>query len=168
MLIGQDPTIFNKNKSVEVVLMLDKENGSLKRWIIDIFGKENFEKAEIHATNLVKCTFSNPPSLKKNKEFLQPFFANCKKYLKKEISAFEPELVITFGENTHINFLQILNDKKPYQGIMKLDFRQNIQTMRLDGVAFKYSPCLHIKTYRVAETYGEAVMLFKKELRKTF
>ena len=61
MLIGQDPTIFQKPERVKHVLMLDEENGQLSRWLSDLIGKETFSRLTVYATNLVKCSFSQPP-----------------------------------------------------------------------------------------------------------
>ena len=33
---------------------------------------------------------------------------------------------------------------------------------------FAYSPCLHIKTFRVAEKYGPAIEPFKRGLKEAF
>jgi uracil-DNA glycosylase len=62
MLIGQDPTIFKKPERVKQVLMLNEKNSQLTRWLRGIFGDNNFDDLTIYATNLVKCTFPNPPS----------------------------------------------------------------------------------------------------------
>ena len=60
MLIGQDPTIFKdpQRNRVKEVLMLNEENGQLKRWLKNIFGKDNFDKVELYAT-----TFSEKASI---------------------------------------------------------------------------------------------------------
>ena len=88
MLIGQDPTIFKdpQRNRVKEVLMLDEENGQLKRWLKNIFGNDNFDKVQLYATNLIKCTFDSPPSTKGNKNFLKPFFNNCKLFLVDEFN----------------------------------------------------------------------------------
>ena len=49
---------------------------------------------------------------------------------------------------------------------MKDDFTGNFIKVRLNNIEFYYSPCLHIKTYRVAETYGKQVFDFKEGLNK--
>src|SRR2546428_9722622 len=61
MLIGQDPTIFKSPERVREVLMLDEPNGKISRWLKEVFGEE-FHAVTLYATNLVKCSFANPPS----------------------------------------------------------------------------------------------------------
>lgn len=51
MLIGQDPTILNNPERVKKVLMLDNKSSQLYRWLISIFGKENFDAITVYATN---------------------------------------------------------------------------------------------------------------------
>lgn len=87
MLIGQDPTISEKPERVEYVLMLDQPNGALSRWLReDVFGERDFSRLTLYATNLVKCSFDEPPSRKGGLEFLRPYFENCRDHLAKEIS----------------------------------------------------------------------------------
>ena len=43
-----------------------------------------------------------------------------------------------------------------------------LESVEIDDFTFDYSPCLHIKNFRVAETYGDKVKLFKDEIRKYF
>jgi hypothetical protein len=42
--------------------MLNEKNSQLTRWLRGIFGDNNIDDLTIYATNLVKCTFPNPPS----------------------------------------------------------------------------------------------------------
>lgn len=170
MLIGQDPTILkdpDKNR-VKEVLMLDDEKGQLKRWLTNIFGEENFGKIELYATNLIKCTFDNPPSTKGGKEFLRPFFDNCKSHLLKEIQNYRPNLILTFGEPAHYYFLKIMPETKNIETKMNKAFKGDFYKIKFDDFVFDYSPCLHIKTFRVAETYGEKIKLFKTGVSKYF
>lgn len=171
MLIGQDPTIFDRPDRVNEVLMLKEtrgRNGQLRRWIEnELFGKEKFEKIELYSTNLVKCQFSKPPSTNGALKFLEPRFKKCKKYLLDEIENFKPTVVLTFGEPAHILFSKELTIiKGNLNEKMKEDFNGSFFRASLNNIEFDYSPCLHIKTFRVAETYGEKVIQFKKELRK--
>lgn len=167
MLIGQDPTIkINKDKKneyrVKTVLMLDQDNGQLRRWLNSFFGVSKLDTMTIYATNVVKCSFSRMPSELKNggRELLNHCFSNCKNYLKNEILSFSPNLVLSFGEPSHEMFSQIINVGLPLK--MKDAFSGRFHSVSIDNFSTKYSPCLHIKTFRVAETYGKKVDNFKK------
>ncbi len=169
MLIGQDPTIFYKSERVHQVLMFDKETGQLKRWLKKLFEPEDLSSFTIYATNIVKCTFPKPPSTYRGKNFLLPYFENCKQYLIKEVTHFKPTLVLTLGEPANRYFTTLFNnsdmigDKMQEAFGMKSDFFEAM----IGNLKFLYSPCLHIKTFRVAEVYGERVENFKTALKKT-
>ena len=51
---------------------------------------------------------------------------------------------------------------------MQEAFTGNFKKVTIEQHEFDYSPCLHIKTYRVAEVYGEGVIKFKKGLANYF
>lgn len=124
---------------------------------------------EIYATNLVKCQFDRPPSLSQGGalKFLTPRFEYCKQYLFKEIENFKPDIVLTLGESAHKLFfkeIKVLNGN--LAGKMKDDFTGKFIEVKLNDIVFNYSPCLHIKTYRVAETYGKQVFDFKDGLNE--
>lgn len=168
LLIGQDPTIFDDPERVNTVLMLDEtkgRNGQLRKWLEkELFGTENFHKIEIYATNLVKCQFDKPPTVSSEGalRFLKPRFELCKSYLINEINNFKPEIVITLGESAHILFtkgIEVISGN--LSGNMKEDFTGKFIKVRINKIEFYYSPCLHIKTFRVAETYGKQVIDFK-------
>jgi len=171
LLIGQDPTIFDKPERVNTVLMLNESsgrNGQLRKWLEkELFGTENFNRIEIYATNLVKCQFDKPPTLSTGGalKFLQPRFAFCKEYLLMEIQQFKPDIVLTLGESAHKLFSKEIevNDGE-LKGKMKNDFTGDFFEAELNNVKFQYSPCLHIKTFRVAETYGKQVFDFRNGL----
>jgi uracil-DNA glycosylase len=169
MLIGQDPTIFDSPERVNTVLMLNEtsgRNGQLRKWLeTEIIGKANFENVEIYATNLVKCQFSKPPSQSNEKKFLAIRFENCKSYLYSEIERYRPTLVLTFGEPAHLLFskeLEVISGQ--LKSGMKNDFNGTFIRAKINNTEFEYSPCLHIKTFRVAETYGDSVKGFKSKL----
>ncbi|KUO49805.1 MAG: hypothetical protein APF76_00750 [Desulfitibacter sp. BRH_c19] len=168
MLVGQDPTIFKKPERVKHVLMLDQENSQLSRWLKGIFGLKTFSNLTIYATNLVKCSFLEPPSLKDKGglSFLKPHFENCKEHLKKELSLYRPTLVLTLGGPTHKLFRTALDDPEKAKETMKESFSGSFLRVRVNGFEFDYSPCLHIKTFRVAEVYGDSVKIFKGGLKK--
>lgn len=167
MLIGQDPTIRVKKERVKQVLMLNEPNSQLRRWLSEIFGKENFEAMTIYATNIVKCTFDKPPSSYRGKHFLRPYFENCKDYIVKEITHFKPTLVLTLGEPSHRYFNQVFDVSKQIDDSMKNSFGLTDKFFQVDwnGLSFKYSPSLHISTYRVAQTYGVKIENFKKGIK---
>lgn len=172
MLIGQDPTIRKKRDRVTHVLMLDR-GGSIYRWLKDLFG-EKFDNIDIYATNVVKCTFKGDlPTERKEIDavsFLKNYFEQCKEYLIKEIIAYRPDYIISFGQPAHTLLADYLFKSEPkipskmttaftgqfYNGYIE---NEDIKTH------FKYSPCLHITTFRVADTYGKKVKDFKEQLR---
>jgi uracil-DNA glycosylase len=167
LLIGQDPTIFDEPDRVNTVLMLNEtkgRNGQLRKWLEkELFKTENFNSIEIYATNLVKCQFDQPPTASSEgaMKFLKPRFDFCKDYLKNEILCFRPDIVLTFGESAHILFSKEFQDNSGKEGKMKVDFTGKFIKARFNNIEFDYSPCLHIKTFRVAETYGKQVVDFK-------
>ncbi len=170
MLIGQDPTIFNQPERVSHVLMLNQVNGQLSRWLKEVFGAENFRSLTLYATNLVKCSFSKPPSTttEGGLRFLQPYFQNCKAYLLEELLNFRPDLVLTLGEPAHKLFISILDNHNDIPDSMQAAFTGHFTKARLKEFEFDYSPCLHIKTFRVAEVYGESVKKFKQGISAYF
>ncbi len=170
MLVGQDPTIARRPDRVKQVLMLNQRNGQLSRWLEGIFGAKNFETITLYATNVVKCTFSNPPSrmLEGGLKFLRPYFGNCGQYLPDEVLGFRPQCVITLGEPAHKLFISLLDNADEIPLEMKSAFTGQFMRVRLQGFEFDYSPCLHIQTFRVAETYGSKVEGFKQGLLAYF
>ena len=165
MLIGQDPTIANGNKTAKMVLMLNEENGQLYRWLNGIFlGK--LKAFNIYATNAVKCVLDEAPLPIKQK-YLQRYFDLCKVHLRTEMNTYKPHVVITFGEPAHILFSQLLRKDSSFFAKMTKDFDGKFHpVVSIDGISFDYSPCLHIKTFRVAETYGEKIEIFKSQLKE--
>jgi len=166
MLIGQDPTISKYPERVRHALMLDDKNGQLFRWLVGILGRENFDSMTIYGTNVVKCTFDKPPSLQKDGgyKFLTPFFARCNAYILEELKCFRPDFVMTFGEPTHKLFRSVLEDPTAVPESMQSAFTGKFQNVKCRGLEFLYTPCLHIRTYRVAITYGETVREFNQAL----
>ena len=170
MLIGQDPTIFNQPERVKEVLMLNEPNGQLTRWLKEIFGAENFQAVTLYATNLVKCSFVKPPSTSAEGglNFLKPYFDNCKEYLANELLNFKPDCVLTLGEPAHKLFITLLDNRSDIPDSMKTAFTGQFIRAQFKGFEFDYSPCLHIKTFRVAEVYGEGVQRFKQGISSYF
>ena len=167
MLIGQDPTIFKDKERVKQVLILDEQNGQLRRWLEDLFGKEIFNSFTIYATNLIKCTFPKPPSTYRGKHFLKPYFENCKNYLQQEVLNFKPNLVLTFGEPAHRYFSSMFDNSEEIGSTMQSAYGNDMKFFkaRIKEFEFSYSPSLHIKTFRVAETYGPKIEKFKTALK---
>ena len=161
MLVGQDPTIARNPERVTHVLMLNEKNGQLRRWLADLLGEENFNSSTLYATNVVKCSFDSPPGTLR---VLKPYFDSCKHYLIDEIIRFQPQVLLTFGESAHRLLIRILDNDKEFREPMKEAFTGRFQEGRLRGVRFRYSPCLHIKTFRVADTYGDKAKRFRVSL----
>jgi uracil-DNA glycosylase family 4 len=164
MLIGQDPTIKKKPERVKQVLMLNEKNGQLSRWLNSLFGEDAFSSMTIYATNLVKCTFNKRPS-SYDKHFLEPYFENCKPFLKAEVLNYQPDIVMTLGEATHRNFISLLDNSSNISEKMKEAFTGEFHIVSINGYPFKYTPSLHIQTYRVAETYGKSIVTFKEKVK---
>jgi uracil-DNA glycosylase len=170
MLVGQDPTIFNDPERVKHVLMLDDANGQLSRWLRNLIGHQGFDSLTLYATNIVKCTFTTPPSTMREGglKFLQQYFHNCRNYLIDEVAKFRPSCILTLGEPTHKLFVSLLDNRSEIPTTMQGAFTGQFIKAHLNGVEFDYSPCLHIKTFRVAEVYGENVKVFKDRIKEYF
>jgi len=166
MLIGQDPTISREPHRVKKVLRLDEPNKPLTRWLKELIG-QNFESVTLYATNLVKCTFAQPPSKAYGGglRLLQEYFANCKDYLSEELLNFKPTCALTLGEPAHRLFSTILENHESIPLEMEDAFTGRFIKVHFSGLDFDYSPCVHITTFRVAEVYGESVNIFKINMR---
>lgn len=164
MLIGQDPTIRRNPERVKYVLMLDQPRSALSRWLVGLFAKTAYDSMTIYATNAVKCTFATPPSSRHEGglHFLRPYYLNCRAYLLEEITRFRPDLAITLGEPAHRLFVESLDNRDQIPNAMQQAFTGRFFDAKVGGVRFAYSPCLHISTFRVAETYGASVVRFKE------
>lgn len=170
MIIGQDPTIFNKPERVKEVLMLDDSESQLSRWLKGLFGEPIFNSITIYATNLLKCSSNDAPSRKSNNvtRFLEPYFGFCKSHIIKEVSNYKSNLVITLGEPAHKLFIGLSDTKIDDYDSMQKAYTGEFKELSINGCSFDYSPCLHIKTFRVAETYGESVKEFKCKIKSYF
>lgn len=164
MLVGQDPTIEVDPGRVQCVLMLDEEHSQLSRWLRNLFGEQTHERATIYATNAVKCSFPERPGRARGDltRKLEPYFEHCRGYLAQEVAAFRPTALLTFGEPAHQLFTTLLDEPRGVPREMKHAFTGGFYRVSINGCAFDYSPCLHIQTFRVAETYGESVRAFKR------
>ncbi len=170
MLIGQDPTIHKKNDRVKRVLMLDQPNSQLSRWLRNLFGEETFNSLIIYATNLIKCSFPEPPytTAKGTIKKLKPYFEKCNEYLRSELVNFRPELVLTLGEPAHKLFVSFLDNADDLIDSMQGAFTGRFAKASKDGLEFDYSPCLHIRTFRVDDVYGDRVRRFKEGISAYF
>ncbi len=170
MLVGQDPTIDKRPEEVEVPLMLNStKRSNLRKWLSNEVGIK-FDEITVYATNVVKCTFDAMPSMQKPNpglKFLEPFYEKCSLHLKNEIEMFKPNVVLTFGEPAHKLFIRQLENYPKDKLEMTSAFDGIFETVKLKDskIEFKYSPSLHIKTFRVAITYGDKVKKFKDEIK---
>jgi hypothetical protein len=51
---------------------------------------------------------------------------------------------------------------------MQGSFTGKFSKARIGTAEFDYSPCLHIKTFRVANAYGDKVVKFKRGIENYF
>jgi len=168
MLIGQDPTVRKRPDRVTQVLMLNKPSGQLHRWLRNLIGEAAFDQVTIYATNVVKCSFSRPPSEfdQGGLKFLEPYADKCRRHLAKEVANYRPGLVISLGEPSHKIFRLVLDNPEVVVSTMQGAFTGQFVQASIGGIAFDYTPCLHIQTFRVAETYGARVDAFKQGLAR--
>jgi uracil-DNA glycosylase len=146
--------------------MLDEPGGQLSRWLRGLLNPATFNRLTIYATNVVKCSFSKPPSDfdPGGIAFLQPYAMTCRHHLIRELTAFKPDLVMTLGEPSHKIFRLMLDQPEVVAEQMKDAFTGSFVRASVDRVEFDYTPCLHIQTFRVAETYGDRIASFKEGL----
>jgi uracil-DNA glycosylase len=168
MLIGQDPLVHSF-KTVNRVLDLDNEHGQLRRWLVSVFGESIFDAFTLYATNLVKCSLEKAPSdNNSNMKLLQTYFRNCRTYIFREISLFKPDFVLAFGEPAHELFFEILSDAGDLTSSMRKDFTGSLSKVRVGDTSFLYSPCLHIRTFMIADSYGDRTKEFKMNIKRYF
>ncbi len=160
MLVGQDPTIAKG----QVYSALDLENTSsnLYKYIsVDILNHAGQTLNNIYATNLIKCQFPNnqtPKSISeknkiKIKDFLHPFFYNCKHWFSKEVRKINPKIILSLGGPVH----QLLIE----------EFSWNVPMRMKDAFGnVLYIPCIHINTRR-HKHYKERWQKFILNLKKT-
>lgn len=71
---------------------------------------------------------------------------------------------MTLGEPAHKIFRLMLVQPQKVAEEMKDAFTGSFVRASMDDIEFDYTPCLHIQTFQVAETYGHRVDSFKKGL----
>lgn len=130
IIIGQDPTIKNKEsrKKIACTLNLDKGN-SLKSYITEICSRLGITIDNVYATNLFKYFYSEPPAKTMNVLFahLQPNLD----LLNEELSVFKNVPIITLGEPV----LQLLTTDKAK---VRVFWDYNSKTGESNGI-FTYS-----------------------------
>ena len=150
MLVGQDPTIA-KGK-IYSVLDLENPKSRLYKYIVgEILQPAGIKIDNIYATDLVKCRFPNnqtPKIISKSnditiKEFLTPFFFNCRQWLFQELRDFHPKIVVSFGEPVH----QLLVGQFSWDVPSRMkDAFGDVYDVRLLGDSTYYAPCIHINS----------------------
>ncbi len=170
MMVGQDPTIAKGQ--VSSVLDLENTSGNLYKYIaVDILNRVGLTLENIYATNLIKCQFPNnqtPKSISekhkvKIKDFLCPFFYNCKHWFFKEVHEIHPKFILSFGEPVHQILIEGFSWSVPET--MK-DAFSNVYKVNLLDNNVLYIPCIHINTRRHRH-YKERWQKFILNLKKT-
>lgn len=169
ILVGQDPTIAKGQ--VHSVLDLENTSGNLYKYIVvDILNHARLTLNNIYATNLIKCQFSNNQTPRficenhkaKIKDFLSPFFNNCKHWFFREVSKIHPKIILSFGEPVHQLLIEEFSWSVP--GTMK-DAFSNVYKVNLLNHNVLYIPCIHINTRRHRH-YKERWQKFILNLKK--
>ena len=150
MLVGQDPTITKG----QVHSVLDLENTSsllYKYVVIEILEPIGLKLDNIYATNLVKCRFlynQTPKTISEDhgmaiKDFLFPFFHNCRQHFFSEVRQVHPKIILAFGEPIH----QLLIEEFGWSVPPKMkDAFSKIYYVSLLGDDAYYIPCIHINS----------------------
>lgn len=150
LLVGQDPTIAKGQ--IYFVLDLDNPNGRLYKYIVsEILKPVGLTLENIYATDLIKCRFPNnqtPKIISKNhgltiKDFISPFFHNCRRWFFQEVRGIRPRVVLSFGEPTHQMLVEEFGWDVPSK--MREAFGCVYKVSLLDNKIF-YAPCIHINT----------------------
>jgi uracil-DNA glycosylase family 4 len=169
MLVGQDPTIAKGQ--VYSVLDLENTSGTLYKYITDdILNHAGLTLNNIYATNLIKCQFPDNQTPKtisekhkvKMKDFLFPFFNNCKHWFFKEVHEIRPKIILSLGEPVH----QLLIEEFSWNVPMRMkDAFSNFYKVNILNNNVLYIPCIHINT-RGHRHYKERWQKFILNLKK--
>jgi len=73
-------------------------------------------------------------------------------------------LLVSLGEPAHNSIITIFDNNNKFSSSMKSSFTGEFSQGIINNLTFDYTPCLHIKTFRVAEVYGESVNKFRKSI----
>ena len=150
MLDCQEPT--TSKGAVYSVLDLENTSGSLYRYIVnEILEPVALSLNNIYATDAVKCRFPDnqkPYAISKKhdittKDFLSPFFCNCRHWFLQEVQEIHPNIMLPFGEPVHQLLIEEFHWVVPTS--MK-DAFSNIYKVNLLGDIIFYLPCIHINT----------------------
>jgi len=170
LLAGQDPTIAKRE--VYSALDLENERGTLYKYIVGkILEPAGFTLDSVYATDLVKCHFPDnqtPKTIAKKhrismKDFLFPFFLNCRRWFLKEVQEIQPKILLSFGEPAH----QLLTEEFGWVvPIGMKDAFSNIYEVKLLGDSTLYAPCIHITSKNVHVHYKNLWNRFVQNLRE--
>jgi len=163
LLVGQDPTLAKRQ--VLSVLELDNPRSRLYRYIVkDILEPARLILDDVYATDLIKCQFPNnqtPKVIAENhgisiKNFLSPFFHNCRQWFFNEVKEIRPKIILSLGEPVHQLLVEEFAWTVPIR--MKNAFG-NVYIVNVLGVKSFYVPCIH---------YNTRGHVYYKNLWKTF
>lgn len=152
MLVGQDPTVAKGQ--VDSVLDLENLSGSLYKYIVvEILKPAGLKLDEVYATDLVKCRFPDnqtPKAISQNhsvtiKDFLSPFFGNCRQWFFEEVRETRPRVILSLGQPVHQLLIEEFGWDAP--GRMKEAFG-NVYEVTLLGDNILYAPSIHINSKR--------------------
>jgi uracil-DNA glycosylase len=180
MFIGQDPTITDRQNRVTIALMLNNENGALRKYLVELFGNNLFNDFTVFATNVVKCILEKKPTENPSVlDYLKPIFQNCKDYLIKEIDHFKPNFLFTLGGPAYQLFYSLLkNNNRPECYKFGNYFDGYLHDEKFVDHCFKYSPIPHINSYKkimkgynkenyyVKNKYYNTIITFKNIVKK--
>jgi uracil-DNA glycosylase family 4 len=153
-------------------LDLENANSSLHEYIVgEILQPTGIKIDDIYATDLVKCRFPNnqtPRIISKShdmtiKEFLTPFFFNCRQWLFQELRDFHPKMIISLGEPVHQLLIEQFSWDVPAR--MKDAFGNVYSVLVFDHNTY-YAPCIHINSKRHSH-YRNLWNEFIQRLRET-
>jgi len=152
LIIGHSPTV-RTTQPATVVLKLNKNTQPLYQYITSrILNPLNIDLSEVYATNLIKCqTLTLPEKIKKDVDFFNLSFANCRLLLEEEILKIKPELIISLSETV----LKILSKNYIGKELAMQDSFAKMHILTVNGVDYKYIPLVHIPKYKnsVAEKH---------------
>jgi len=162
IIIGQDPTIRNKEQRSKITITLNlKTPGSLLRYIQDdICSKLGISIENVYATDLFKYFYTKPPA-DTPRVLLQHFSENLK-LLIEEINIFPGVPIITLGEP----ILKLLANELKYQKVrFHWDYDKNTGNSNHN---FRYCPKEKNKLGRVIFPFPHQPSLRKNFYQETF
>lgn len=155
IIIGQDPTIRNEKQraNIHVTLNLDKQGGSLYRYIERLCNGLGLSLDNVYATNVYKYFYSIPPA--DTKEVLTAHFDPNLELLIKELSNYPNAIIVTLGEPV----LKLLTNEKSKvrdswgykKGLCTYHFEKSYadsNKIKKDFYPLPHQPSLRKKYYR--------------------